>query len=591
MFTARPELIGTSGMVASTHWLATASGMAALEAGGNAFDAAVAGGLTLAVVEPHMNGLGGEAPAILYRAGADSVKVVDAQGPAPRAASIDVFRELGLDLIPGTGLLPACVPAAFAGWMLLARLGRLPLRSLMDHAISYAERGYPVATGLAQAIEGMEELFAAEWTDSAALYLVSGRAPRPGTLLRNPALASTLRRLLDEAEARYADRDAQIEAATDAFYRGFVAESIDGYVASSKVADGTGRRDRGLLTGDDLAAYRASFEDPVSFVYADREVHKTAPCGQGPVFLQQLALLDGFELEGMDPGGAEFIHVVTECAKLAFADREAWYGDPAFVDVPIDALLDRSYSAARRALVEEEASLELRPGSVGARRPRLPWALLHREDDVGRSGAPVSTPLVPREPGDTCHLDAVDREGNLVSVTPSGGWLQGSPVIPDLGLSLTTRAQMFWLEEGLPNSLAAGKRPRTTLSPAIASRDGRPYLAFGTPGGDGQDQWPLHFFLRHVHFGASLQEAIEAPAFHTTHFPSSFFPREQRPGELVVEASVPERVRGELAGRGHRVVVAPEWSLSHTTAVARARDARLRAAADPRGMQAYAAGR
>ena len=591
MFTARPELIGTTGMVASTHWLASAGGMAALEAGGNAFDAAVAAGLILAVVEPHMNGLGGEAPALFYRAADDLLKVIDAQGPAPGAATIDHFRDLGLDLIPGTGLLAACVPAAFDGWMLLAGLGRLQLRELMGFAISYAERGYPVVPELAAAIGENERLFAEEWPDSAALYLASGEAPRPGTLLRNPALAAALRKVLAEAEARSSDRDAQIEAARDVFYRGWVAEVIDGYVAGSEVGDDSGRRHRGFLNADDLDRYRASFEDPVSLAYGDREVHKTRPWGQGPVFLQQLALLEGFDLAGMEPAGAEFIHVVTECAKLAFADREAWYGDPAFVDVPMDELLDPSYAASRRALVEEEASLEMRPGTVAGRRPRLPRLLVHPEAALGASGAPMSTPPMARGPGDTSHVDAVDREGNLVSVTPSGGWLQSSPVIPELGLSLTTRAQMFWLEQGLPNSLAPGKRPRTTLSPALASRDGRPYLAFGTPGGDGQDQWPLQFFLRHVHFGANLQEAIEAPAFHSAHFPSSFFPREQRPGELVVEAAVSEDVRRELARRGHRVVVAPQWSLGHTTAVAREPDGRLLGAANPRGVQAYASGR
>jgi gamma-glutamyltranspeptidase / glutathione hydrolase len=586
----RPQLVGTFGMVSSTHWLASASGMAALEEGGNAFDAAVAAGLALQVVEPHNNGLGGEAPSIFYSADTGVVRVVNAQGPAPHAATIDRFSELGLDMVPGTGLLAACVPAAFDGWMVLARHGRLPLGRLMRFAISYADGGYPVAQELADEISLVEDTLASHWPDSAALYLPSKRPPGPGTMLRNPALAATYKRILREAEAAGRDRDAQIEAARDAFYRGFVADAIDRFVARSRVWDGAREPHSGWLSAEDLSRYRAGYEDPITFAYGGLEVHKTGPWGQGPVFLQQLALLEGFDLSTMDPRGPEFIHTVMECAKLAFADREAWYGDPAFVDVPLGSLLAGAYSDSRRGLVGQQASLDLRPGSVDGRTPRLP-AAVYAPDALHHPQA-SSSPSVRTHAGDTCHLDVVDKDGNLVSATPSGGWLQGSPVIPELGFALTTRAQMFWLEEGLPGSLAPGKRPRTTLSPSLATRDGDPYLAFGTPGGDCQDQWPLLFFLHHVHFSSDLQLAIDAPTFHTTHFPSSFFPREQRPGELVIEATFEESTRRALAQRGHRVTVAPAYSLGRTTAVARDhRTGLLFGAANGRGKQAYAAGR
>ena len=580
-------------MVSSTHWLASASGMAALEEGGNAFDGAVAAGLTLQVVEPHNNGLGGEAPSIFYSAESGTVGVVNAQGPAPQDATITRFAELGLDMIPGIGPLAACVPGAFDGWMLLARLGRLPLGHLMRYAISYAENGYPVTMELAEEIAGVEEILASEWRSSAELYLPSGRPARPGTILRNTALATTYRQILREAEAAGRDRDAQIDAARNAFYRGFVAQDIDDYIASSQVWDGTGEPHRGWLRADDLARFRAKLEDPVTFAYGDNEVHKAGPWSQAPVFLQQLALLDGFDIGAMEPNGPDFIHTVTECAKLAFADREAWYGDPDFADVPLEGLISADYASSRRALIDDRASLDLRPGSVDGRLPRLP-SLPGSGPEPLIASAQLHTGGAPPGPrgGDTCHLDVVDREGNLVSATPSGGWLQGSPVIPKLGFALTTRAQMFWLEEGLPNSLAPLKRPRTTLSPSLVTRDGSPYLAFGTPGGDCQDQWPLLFFLHHIHFSANLQDAIDAPVFHTTHFPSSFFPREQRPGELVVEATVPEWVRQELVHRGHRVVLAPEWSLGRTTAVAFDHPTgSMVGAANPRGGQAYVAGR
>jgi gamma-glutamyltranspeptidase/glutathione hydrolase len=562
-FTSRPELRGTFGMVASTHWLASAVGMSVLERGGNAFDAAVATGFVLQVVEPHLNGPGGDLPAIFWSADRGEPLVLCAQGPAPAAATIPRFRELGHDLIPGTGLLAACVPGAFDGWLLLLReLGSWRLADVLEPAIGYAETGFPVAPGIVRTIEAVEEQLRG-WPASGELYLP---APAIGRLFRNWELAQTYRRILDES--RGGSREAEIERARDSWYRGFVAETVDRFSAEHD----------GLLTGDDLARWRAAFEQPVVFDFRGLTVCKAGPWSQAPVFLQQLALLDRFDLEAMGPASADYVHTVVECAKLAFADREAFYGDPDFTTVPLDRLLSRAYGDERRELVGREASYELRPGD-GGRLPRPPAGAL------GLAGAGEPTR------GDTVHLDVADRRGNLFSATPSGGWLQSSPVIPGLGFPLGTRAQMFWLDSEHPNGLAPGKRPRTTLSPSLALRGGEPYLAFGTPGGDQQDQWTLAVFLNHVVFGMNLQEAIDAPCFHTNHFPSSFYPREAVPGEVEIEARFAPDVAAELRRRGHAVKLAPDWSLGRVSAVGREPDGILKAGANPRGMQGYAVGR
>jgi len=587
-FTTRPQLAGTFGMVASTHWLASAAGMAVLERGGNAFDAAVAAGLVLQVVEPHMSGPAGEVPVIGFDARDGAVFVLNGQGPAPRAASIEAFGELGLDLVPGNGLLAACVPAAFGTWMLLlAARGSLPLRAVMEYAIGYAARGYPVAPGLSAAVGSVAGVFAEHWPTSAEIYTAGG-TPAPGARFANPVLAATYQRILDEAEAAGPGREAQIEAARRAFYEGFVAEAIGSYLARAEVMDATGDRHAGLLSAGDLAGWRASTEPPVTAPFAGLTVCKTQPWGQGPVFLQQLCLLSGLGLDAMAPGGADYIHTVVECAKLAFADREAWYGDPAFTEVPLAALLSPEYTAARRGLVGAAASRDLRPGSPGGARPALPGFVTGPRPGP-LPGMWAGEPTLARS-GDTCHVDVADRFGNLVAATPSGGWLQGSPVIPGLGFCLGTRAQMFTLTPGLPASLAPGKRPRTTLSPGLALRGADPYLAFGTPGGDQQDQWALSFFLNHVQFGMNLQEAIDAPAFHSRHFPSSFYPRESFPAAMDLEDRAGPAVAGALRARGHEVTVWPSWSLGRVSAVARD-GGMLYAGANARGMQGYAAGR
>nr|WP_319713299.1 gamma-glutamyltransferase family protein [Nonomuraea angiospora] len=597
MFTTRPELTGDFGMVASTHWLASATGMGVLERGGNAFDAAVAAGFVLQVAEPHLNGPGGEVPILLWSEDEQKVSVVCGQGVAPAAATIERYTGLGLDIVPGTGLLAATVPGAFGGWMLmLERWGTWSLADVLAPAIHYAERGVPVLERIAATIASVEGLFTGDWPTSAATWLPGGRVPAAGSKLANPVLAETYRRVVAEAEAASSTREGQLAAARRAWYEGFVAEAIAEFCAKTAWRDSSGEAHGGLLTGDDLARWSASVEEPLAFDYRGHTVYKTRAWGQGPVFLQQLALLQGFDLDGMEFLGADYVHTVTEAAKLAFADREAWYGD---TDVPVSDLLSEAYNAERRKLVGARASFELRPGSPGGRAPRLPDypAPGTASDAPGVSGARspqgVGEPTVARDgtvKGDTCHLDVVDRWGNMVSATPSGGWLQSSPTIPELGFCLGTRAQMFWLQEGLPASLRPGTRPRTTLTPSFALRDGRPWLAFGTPGGDQQDQWSLNFFLAVVHGGLNLQEAIDAPMFHSEHFPSSFFPRGSRPGVLHVEDRVDAAVTAELRRRGHEVEVQGPWTLGRLSAVARDGEF-LKAAANPRGAQGYAAGR
>jgi len=554
-FTTRPELRGTFGMVASTHWLASAAGMAVLERGGNAFDAAVATGFTLQVVEPHLNGPGGEVPAVFYSVERDEPLVLCAQGVAPGAATIERFHELGHELIPGTGVLAACVPGAFGGWLrLLEEFGTWPLEDVLEFAIGYARDGFPLAPGIPLTIERTAELIAT-WPASAELYLP---VPSAGQQFKNPTLAATYQRIVDES--RGGSREEEIERARRAFYDGFVANAIEEFST----------QEGGLLRADDLTRWRATIESPLTYDYKGVTICKTGPWGSGPVALQQLALLEGFDVPSLS--GEEFVHIVTECAKLAFADRDALYGD---ADVPMETLLSPEYNDERRARVGEDASGEYESG-LG----RLPTV---------REVAPLAGAGEPTQ-GDTVHLDVVDRWGNMLSATPSGGWLHSSPVIPALGWPLGTRAQMFWLEEGLPSSLRPGARPRTTLSPGLALRDGKPWLAWGTPGGDQQEQWAFHVFLRHVDRGLNLQEAIDAPEFHTDHLISSFYPRGFEPRSLSVEGRFAEEVVDGLRRRGHEVTVEPDWSLGRVTAVEE-EDGQLRAAANPRGMQGYAAGR
>jgi gamma-glutamyltranspeptidase / glutathione hydrolase len=592
-FTTRPEILGRFGVVTSTHWIASAVGMKMLEQGGNAFDAAVATGLVLQVLEPHLNGPGGDMPAIIWPAAEGRARVLCAQGPAPARATIDHYRAEGLKVIPGDGLLATVIPGAWDGWMLMLRdYGRLSLRDVLEPAIWYARKGHPVLPRVAATIAGLADFFRDEWPTSYATWLPGGVAPAPWSNVCNPALADTWTRILAHAESAKG-RTAQIDAARDAFYRGFVAEEIAAWLETAEVMDASGSRHKAVLGADDLAGYAAHYEDPLTLDYHGWTVAKCGGWNQGPAFLQVLELLKGFDLAAMDPCGADFIHVVEEAKKLAYADREVYYGDPDFAAVPLDVLLSPAYAAERRQLIGARASLDLNPGTIPGfedQRART-LALLAALSRTDQAVYEPTMAHLSEKKGDTVHIDVIDAEGNMVSTTPSGGWLQSSPTIPGLGFCLNSRAQMYWLEPGLPTSLEPGKRPRTTLTPSMAWHHDGTRLAFGTPGGDQQDQWQLAVFLRHVDHGMNLQQAIDAPLFHSTHVPSSFYPRSREPGMIVAETSLGAAVLDDLRARGHRITEAEPWTVGRMTAARRDPDGLLRAAATPRLMQAYAIGR
>jgi gamma-glutamyltranspeptidase/glutathione hydrolase len=464
------------------------------------------------------------------------------------------------------------------------------LGTVLEAAIGYASQGYPLVERISATIASVADVFREHWPSSAAIYLPRGNVPPPGSLFRNQAIADCYVRLLREAESGGGGRDAEIERARQVWSQGFIAESVDRFCRSEPILDVSGRRHRGILTGDDMSKWRASVEPPLAYDYGRFTVLKPGPWSQGLVALQQLALLQGFDLEGIDPTSSEFIHLQVECAKLAFADRDSFYGDPAFVEVPVKTLLSDTYNERRRQLIGDTASIELRPGTMEGfgTSPVAPKTASNTRWEPG-SGEPTVARLG-ESFGDTVHFDIIDQRGNMISATPSGGWLQSSPIIPDLGFCLGTRAQMFWLDEHHPCAIAPYKRPRSTLSPTLALRDGDPYLIWGSPGGDQQDQWIVQMFLRHVHARYDLQEAIDAPAWHSEHFASSFWPRESRPGVLVLEGSIGETAAMELRARGHIVERGPNWSEGRLTAAAR-EGSLLKAAANPRGMQGYAVGR
>jgi len=587
MHTSRPELVGTHGMVATNHWLAAQAGMAMMEKGGNAFDAAAAAAFVFQVIYPHLCGPAGEVP-ILFSAKGGKVTALAGQGPAPATATVARYRDAGFDIMPGTGLMAATVPAAFDSWMmLLCDHGSLPLDVILEPAIGYARNGHGVVGGVVAAIDSMADIFATEWPTSGETYLVNGAVPKTGSLYKLPALADIYERILKEAGTE-GGREQVISRARKIWREGFVAEAIDDFCRNASVLDTSGLRHNGLLTGEDIAQFSAHYEDPLTYDYCGTTVAKCGPWSQAPVMLQQLALLKGFDLSAMDPLGVDFVHTVVECAKLAFADREKFYGDPDFADVPMDVLLSDVYNDARRALVGNDASMEQRAGEIPGFGAGV--ALSGADNPDASAGAGEPGAALGSQKGDTVHIDAVDRFGNIVSATPSGAWLHSSPVVPGLGFPLGTRAQMFWLDETHPNGVAPGKRPRTTLSPSLALKDGKPWLSFGTPGGDFQDQWPLTMFLRHVHHGLNLQEAIDLPLFETLHFPNSFWPRTAYPGHLGLEGGFAPETVAELKRRGHQIETGPSWSIGRVTAAA-IDGPWLKAAATSRFMQSYAVGR
>jgi gamma-glutamyltranspeptidase/glutathione hydrolase len=576
-FATRPVLQGTFGMVAAGHYLAAAIGLQLLEQGGNAIDAGVATGFALSLLKPQSVGIGGEVPILVHLRNQQRSVAINGQGWAPRAATIDWFRERAISLIPSDGFLPATVPGQFASWCTaLLHFGTASLADTLGPAVEMAEGGFPMYTALRNGIAKVAERYRAEWPTSAAAYLRNGQLYEDGQLIKNPDWARSLKGAID-ASLREAGRgrEAAIRAAIDYFYRGPIAEQAVDFSTNNAFVDDSGEAHTGLLSLEDWADYGARgtrVEEPVQARYRGIDVLKCGPWSQGPVLLQQLKLLEGYDLSALGHNSAEYLHIYLECAKLAFADRERYYGDPAFVQVPLDRLLSEAYAAERRNLIDpRRASLEHRPGDVEAATAGGRW--------------PVVT-------GDTTHVDAVDRWGNLFSATPSGGWIGSSPVVDGLGFPLGTRGQMFYLDERHANALQPGKRPRTTLTPSLALRDGQPWLAFGTPGGDQQDQWSLQFFLNVVDFSMDLQEALDAPTVQTTHVQGSFYPHAADPGACRVEARIPDEVRSELEARGHKVSIDGPWSHGQVSAVAFDPDSGvLSGAASPRGRVAYVMGR
>lgn len=544
-FTTRPVIASRKGVVTAGHYQAAAVGRDILKAGGNAIDAGVAMGFCLAVLEPHLNGIAGESPILIHHAATGRTVSISGQGTAPRAATIDWFRSRSIELIPGDGLLAATVPSQVDNWLTaLEEFGTLSVEAVLAPAIELARDGFPMYHGLRRCITANEERYRSEWPGSAAVYLPDGAIPAWGDNLRNPEWADAMEQLLIAArDAASRGRSAEIQSARESFYKGPIAERIAEFCRDERFVDATGFSYAGLLTFEDLAEYRSFVEEPTTVNYRGLDVFKCGPWTQGPVFLQQLTLLEGFDLAGMGHNSGDYLHTWIECAKLAFADREFYYGDPRFADVPMERLLSKAYADERRSLVDPgQASMELRPGRAGSR----PMKLI-----LGDERAYV---------GDTTHLDVIDAQGNMIAATPSGAWIPSSPVIPGLGFPLGTRAQMFSLDPTHPNCLSPGKRPRTTLTPSLVLNGGKPWAVFGTPGGDQQDQWTLQFFLNLVDFKMGVQEALDAPTVHTYHFPSSFYPRAQFPGRVAAEGRISGSVVGDLRGRGHEVEHVGPWS-------------------------------
>ncbi|MGP5226285.1 gamma-glutamyltransferase family protein [Arthrobacter rhombi] len=595
-FTTRPTLHGSFGMSASTHWLAAACAQSVLERGGNAFDAAVAAGFVLHVVEPHLNGPGGDMTAVFATAERPEEPVVlMGQGPAPAAATAEHYRGQGLDMVPGAGALAAAVPGAVDAWLLLLRdHGSWNLADVLAYAIDYARGGHRILPRVRDTIATVADLFTEQWPSSAERWLPDGKLPAEGSLLYNPTYASLLEGLGREAAAG-ADRAAGIDAARELWARTVGAEAEAFLSTPHRHSSGTDHA--GVMTAADVAGFRASYEPAATVIFRGHTIAKTGPWGQGPALLLALAILEGYDDEYLDPSTELGAHTILEALKLAMADREAYFGD---TDVPLEYLLGAEYTAQRRNLITERASHDFRPGTVPGYAPFVPELRTEepspaRADGAKTGFAGVGEPTVRpsgETRGDTCHLDVVDRWGNMVSATPSGGWLQSSPNIPALGFCLGTRLQMTWLQQGSPSTLTPGKRPRTTLTPTLVLENGQPVAAVGSPGGDQQDQWQLPYLLRTIVGGYTPQQAIDAPALHTTSIPGSFWPRTWAPGGAVVEDRLGEAVIAGLEARGHRVTRAGDWALGRLSAVVRdPATGQLSAAANPRGAQGYAAGR
>jgi gamma-glutamyltranspeptidase/glutathione hydrolase len=560
-----PRMFGRRGVVAAEHYSATLAGIDILKQGGNAVDAACAAALVEGVVNPHMHTIGGELP-ILVSAPGGKVICINGNMMAPGRATPQAFRDLGHDAIPAEGVLAAGVPGALGAIVeALSGFGRLRFQDVAARAIDLARSGFPAHSGLIRmhksGIADNVEKFRT-WQGTAEVYLPNGKIPKEGELIRNPALAEMFEQLVRAETSGAGDREAGLRAVFDAFYKGDIAAEIVRFVQERG----------GLLERSDFDRFRIPIENSVQVRFDDADIHKCGPWNQGPAMLQSLTILKHFNLRGFGHNTAEYIHTVLEAVKLAFADREQYYGDPEQVSVPMEALLSDDYGALRARLIRPAANGEIRPGD-----PARQAALLPVGDRLG--GAAWG-------PG-TVHVDAMDEEGFTAAFTPSGGWIRSCEVIPALGFPLSMRLSNCYLEPAHhPNVVAPYKRPRTTISPSLAMKEGKAWMAFGSMGGDQQDQWQLQFLLNRMVFGMSLQEAIEAPKFSSEHFPGFFAPHDFFLNRVRVEPAIGPVVLGELKSRGHELDIAPAWSEGFLCAAERnLNTGMMEAGSDPRGTK------
>jgi gamma-glutamyltranspeptidase/glutathione hydrolase len=543
--TMRPEILGTRGIVAGGRHYAVAAGLPMLERGGNAIDAGVATVLAAAVVEISHFGFGGEAPTLIYDAATRRVVVINGQGPAPREASPALFAARGT--VDGNGPLATTVPAVVDTVALaLEHFGTLRLADVLAPAIALAD-GFPMYDFLRNFLI-RERANCEPWEWTMRTYYPGGRIPDVGEMFRQPNLAQTMRTIAAADETAWAatgDRNVAIRAGRDAFYTGDIAR---------RMAEAT-RAAGGVLSEEDLATYQGRLESPASTAFHGYEIYKAGAWNQGPVLLQTLNLLEGFDLKGMGHNSADYIHTVHEAIKLAYADRNAYYGDPDFVSVPLTGLLSKAYASERRALIGPRASLDHRVGDPFPHDPLPPPARRYVPGPQPAARGPSS--------GDTTGISVVDAAGNLFSSTASSGWLLGGAFIAgDTGVPMSNRMQMFDLDPASPNVVAGGKRPRSTLTPTIVLRDGVPLLAVNTPGGDSQDQQVLNVLLGMLVFDLPLQVAIERPRINSLHPFSSFGDHRSEPGVLEIEDRVSPGIRDALAARGHVLRVLGPYGVS-----------------------------
>ncbi len=572
-FTTRPVIMGTNGVVTSSHYLASVEGLRILQEGGNAFDSSATMWFCLSLLKPHLMGVAGEVPILLYLGEEGKVIAVNGQGPAPMGATIEWFEEHDYPMIPEDGFTPTCVPGAFDAWLItLEEYGSMDFSRIIAPAIRIASEGFPVYPTLAEFLNRVKDRYNEEWPSSSSIYLRNGRAPSVGELQLNPEWARTFRKICDVYES-CSTRSTGFDAVRKFFYDGPIAKSIIDFIQNTTCKDVYGKENHGLLNMEDMQGYEASFEESVSVDYRGLTVHKCGPWTQGPVLLQQLNILEGYDLGSMGHNSVDYIHTLVETAKLAFADREQYYADPRFEDVPLEWLLCKEYADDRRRLINpERASMLHRPGGVESvrlkERGKKPWF-----------------------EGDTVHMEVVDKYGNMVSATPSGGWLRTSPLIPGLGFPTSTRAQFFHLDPSHVEALKPGKKPSTTLTPSLVTKDNAQFMVFGTPGGDKQDQWTLQFFLNYVDFNMNIQEALDAPTIHTSHFPASFWPHSVRPGEVSLEPRISKKVAERLIDKGHKVVISKPWSHGRCQAIRYNPVSKLiQGGASPRSGEPYALG-